>query len=83
MTNAQKNLLNIDRMLQEHCDGYILVAFNPKDQETLMAVSAKDAKTETALNALMGGILSSGGVGALQDQIRRAQAEAQKGEEEE
>jgi len=54
MTNAQKNLLNIDRMLQEHCDGYILVAFNPKDQETLMAVSAKDAKTiSQVLNAVI------------------------------
>ncbi len=81
MTNAQKNVREINRMLQEYCDGYVLVAFNPKDQEPMMAVSANDAKTEIALNAAIGGLLQNGGVGALQDQIRAKQKE-QEGEEE-
>ena len=71
MTNAQKNCRTISQFLEQHCDGFLLVAFNPTDQELIACVSVPDGKSETAINAIVGGILSAGGVGALRDQIKQ------------
>jgi hypothetical protein len=60
--NAHANIKQIDQFLQEHCDGYILIAFNPEDQEPMTTVSCKNGKTEAALNSIISGVLCTGGV---------------------
>ena len=75
MTDAQKNIREISRLLSEFSDGWLFIGFNPSDQEPITGVSCKDGKTETAINAIMAGILQSGGVGALRDQIKEKEKE--------
>jgi hypothetical protein len=77
MTNAQKNCRTISQFLEQHCDGFLLVAFNPTDQEPITCVSVADGKSETAINAIVGGILSAGGVGALKAAIKEKEKEGE------
>ena len=74
MTEAQKTVKHLQNVLEEHCDGFCLVAFST-DGEPLTAVSAPTGKTECALNAFMGSILAAGGVGAILQKIKDAQKE--------
>ena len=52
-------------------DGFFFCGFNPKDGEPILAVEAKDAKTIMALNNTLFGVLQSGGVEAMQNQIKK------------
>jgi hypothetical protein len=72
---ADQNVRAINNFLLEHCDGFFIVAFNPSDNEPLMAVCANDGKTETALNSMIQGVLQAGGVGAVSDQIKAKEKE--------
>ncbi len=77
MTNAQKNIRTIKTFLDQHLDGYVIIGFNPLDQEPVLHASVPDAKDEVALNALLGGVLSNNGVGALRDQIKEMEKEGE------
>ncbi len=71
MTDAQRTVREINRMLAEYSDGFFFCGFNPKDGEPILAVEAKDAKTIMALNNTLFGVLQSGGVEAMQNQIKK------------
>jgi hypothetical protein len=72
MTNAEKNIREIERLLNQYADGWCFVGFNPKDGEPIMACSYTDAKTEIALNSILGGMLSNGGVQALKARMAQS-----------
>ena len=76
MNNAEKTAKEIDRTLKEWCDGYCLIAFDALSGEPIMALDARDCKTEMALNAAVGGFLAQGGIGAMKARMKAA-AEAQ------
>ena len=76
MTNAQKNIREIDKFLNQFADGWVFVGFNPRDGEPMTAVAFSDPKTAIALNSMLGGILSTGGVSAVQEALNQKQKDA-------
>ena len=70
MTNAHKNIRQIEKILNQYSDGWFFVGFDPLSGESMMAAAAPDHRTEIALNALMGGLLQNGGVGALKERTK-------------
>lgn len=70
MTNAEKNIKQIEQLLNQYGDGWFFCGFNPKDGESMMCVSVQDGKTEIALNAMISALLQSGGVGAFKERLR-------------
>jgi len=75
MTNAEKNIRDIEKFLNQYSDGWVFIGFDPVSGEPMIATSVPDAKTGIALNGLAGGILNQGGVGPLQDQINESRKE--------
>ncbi len=67
MTNAQKTIRQIEKILNQYADGWVFIGFDPLSGESMMGAAAPDQKTEVALNACMAGLLQSGGVGALME----------------
>jgi len=76
MTKAERTIKEIDRMLQEHCSGYLLICFHPQTGEPMLAVSPEDdPKTDLALGALASSILAQGGAGFVRGQIEASKKE--------
>jgi hypothetical protein len=75
MTNAQKNIRQIEKILNQYADGWVFIGFDPTSGDSMMAGAAPDHKTAIALNALMGGLLQNGGVGALLERIKEKEQE--------
>jgi hypothetical protein len=76
MTNAEKTIKEIDRILSEFASGWVFVGFTI-DGEPMSAVSVPSGKEEVGINAILQGILSAGGVGALRDQIKAKEKETE------
>jgi hypothetical protein len=71
MNTPDQTAKRLDQILREHCDGFILVAFDPVSQEPIIACEAKDPKTRIALTSIMSGIMCQGGVDGLLAQLER------------
>lgn len=64
MTKGEKTIKDIERFLNQHCDGFALVAFHPVSGEPMIAASGADIKTKIALNTLLSSVIGQGGVAA-------------------
>jgi hypothetical protein len=71
MNTADQTAKRLDQILKEHCDGYVLVAFDPGSGEPIIACEAKDIKTRIALTSILSGIMCQGGVDGLLAQLQR------------